>query len=77
MRRSHLVSLFVGAIAVACGSAKNRDSGFGEDGGVRGDIEGTSPFGSTDGDAAVKPACVGLGCKQVACATGTTSVSGV
>jgi hypothetical protein len=76
MRRSFVVCILAAAVGVACGSARTRE--FADDGtGTGGDTDGGGGSFVT-GDAGAKPACVGLGCKQVECGGGaTTSVSGV
>jgi hypothetical protein len=76
MRRSVVLSVLTvcvaAAVAGACGSS--RPDFVDPDGGDSVDLSPT--FGPSDGGG--KPACVNLGCKQVACAGGgTTSVSGV
>lgn len=68
-----LVAVSVLVVASACGSS--RDSEAGAEGGDAGD---NGPSFGGQPDAAAKPACVGLECKQIACNGGSlTSVSGV
>lgn len=75
MRHSVVACIFLGSLLVAsaCGSSEKREFG---DPDASIDIDGGDPPFVT-GDASPKPACVGLGCKQVNCGSGsTTSISG-